>query len=171
MGAIDLQPLLEGPTLRLRPLLPDDFDALHSVAADPLIWQLHPEPTRWQRHVFRRFFDSAVAGHAAFVVIDRRSGLIIGSSRYYEFDEAAREIAIGYTFLARSHWGGAANHEMKSLMLRHIAPVVDLVWFHIGSGNVRSRKAIEKLGGILSHEGMRDGLPYCWYRIETRYWQ
>lgn len=171
MVTVNLQPLLEGPTLLLRPLVPDDFEELYSVAADPLIWQMHPEPTRWQRHVFRRFFDSALAGNAAFVVIDRQTRQMIGSSRYYDHDAAARAIAIGYTFLARSHWGGTANREMKSLMLRHIRPAVDVVWFHIGTGNLRSRKAIEKLGGILSHEGLRDGLPYCWYRIETHHCQ
>lgn len=165
LAMIQLQPVLTGPTLTLRPLLPDDFDALHAVASDPLIWEIHPEPTRWQREVFRKFFDSAVESRGAFIVEESASGKIIGSSRYYEWQPDKREIAIGYTFLARSHWGGRTNGEMKKLMLEHIFQWADLVWFHIGSNNLRSRKALEKIGGVLSHTGLRDGLDYTYYKI------
>ncbi len=173
-GSINLKPTFNGATLLLRPMRADDFEQLYAVAADPLIWEQHPEPSRCQRDVFRRFFDTGLAEDASLVVIDKANGKMIGSSRYYDYNEAVREIAIGYTFLARSHWGGATNGELKTLMLQHIFAWADVVWFHIGASNWRSRKALEKIGGVLSHEAMRDvngqPTPYAYYRIFASTW-
>jgi RimJ/RimL family protein N-acetyltransferase len=166
---IDLQPVLQGPTLTLRPLRPDDFEALYAAAADPLIWVQNPQPTRYQREVFRKVFDSGIESKGAFVVIDRAKDEVIGTSRYYDLDADKREVAIGYTFLARAYWGGATNGEMKKLMLDHIFQYLDTVWFHIGADNWRSRKALEKIGGVLSHYGDRPQgdklVPYTYYKI------
>lgn len=165
----DLQPRLVGPSLSLRPLGPDDFEPLYAAASDPLIWELHPEPTRYQRDVFEGFFASGLASGGALVVTENASGRMIGSSRYYEWNASAREVAIGYTFLARSHWGGAANREMKQLMLDHAFRWVDTVWFHVGKANWRSRKAMERIGGQFSHEATRELFgkvhEYVFYKI------
>jgi len=147
-----LQPVLTGTQITLLPLQADDFDALFQAASDPLIWQQHPEPTRYQRDVFARFFDSGMQSGSAFKVVDNQSGVIIGSSRYYDINLPERELAIGYSFLARSHWGGAVNGEMKQLMLQHAFLHVDKVWLHIGADNLRSRRAVEKIGGVFSHQ-------------------
>ena len=145
----DLQPTLRGRLLVLRPLQADDFEDSYEAASDPLIWQQHPESTRFQRDVFRKFFDSGIASKGAFAVVDLESGRIIGSSRYYEYDPHRREIVIGYTFLKREFWGGAYNAEMKSLMLDHAFRVVDRVMFHVDEGNIRSQKAMTKIGARL----------------------
>ncbi len=172
---IDLQPRLEGRTLLLRPQEPADFDALYAVASDPLIWEQHPEPTRCQRDVFRKFFDKGLESRGGLVTLDKSSGKIIGASRYYDNEPDKREIAIGFTFLARSYWGGATNGEMKKLMLDHAYQWADTVWFHIGHNNWRSRKALEKIGGELSHFADQDvgGVPhsYAYYRITHKRWQ
>ncbi|WP_306518008.1 GNAT family N-acetyltransferase [Rheinheimera sp.] len=152
MADFVLQPLLTGTQISLLPLQADDFEALYLAASDPLIWQLHPEPNRYQREVFQRFFDSGIASGSAFKVIDNQSGLVIGSSRYYDINLPERELAIGYSFLARSHWGGVVNGEMKQLMLQHAFLHVDKVWLHIGADNIRSRRAVEKIGGVFSHQ-------------------
>lgn len=170
MSTIDLQPTLVGPTLTLRPLRAEDFDALHAAASDPLIWEVHPEPTRWQREVFRRnFFDAAIANRRAFAVIENASGRIVGSSRYYDWEPDKREIAIGYTFLVREHWGGTSNREMKRLMLDHAFRHADTVWFHVGAKNWRSRRAMTKLGAELVMEGPRETagvmMPYVYFRL------
>lgn len=144
----DLQPTLTGDLVELRPLRPGDFDALYAVASDPLIWEQHPEPDRCTEPVFRTFVQGAVDSGGAFVAIDRADGGIIGSSRYFGYDAEASEIEIGWTFLARSHWGGGYNQEMKRLMLVHAFRFVDRVVFRIGSHNIRSRRAIEKIGGV-----------------------
>lgn len=149
----DFQPTLVGPSISLRPLRAEDLERLYAAASDPLIWEQHPEPTRYQRQVFESgFFAGALASGSAFVVTDNASGEVIGSTRYYEWNPTLKEVAIGFTFLARSHWGGAANREMKLLMLDHAFNWSKVVWFHVGSSNWRSRKAVEKIGGRLSHE-------------------
>ena len=149
----DLQPILTGPALTLRPLRSDDFEVLYAAASDPLIWEHHPEPTRFQRPVFTKFFDSALASKGAFIVLDNASNAVVGSSRYYDWNPDKQEVAIGYTFLVRNHWGGVTNREMKTLMLDHAFKWAQLVWFHVGQNNVRSRKAMAKIGGEYSHTG------------------
>ena len=168
----DLQPTLVGETISLRPLRAEDFEALYAAASDPLIWEQHPEPLRYQRHAFERgFFSGALTCDSAFVVTENVSGKVIGSSRYYDWNPRNREVAIGYTFLARSHWGGATNSEMKRLMLNHVFKWAKTVWFHVGKNNWRSRMAMEKIGGKLSHEEHKElngvAHDYVCYKIEA----
>ena len=152
---MDRQPVLEGERLLLRPLRPDDWDALYAVASDPLIWELHPAHDRWQEPVFRAFFADALAGGGAMVAIDRASGAVIGSSRWQAHDPSGTgSVEFGWTFLARSHWGRVWNEEMKRLMLAHAFRWVARVDFRVGEGNLRSRGAMERIGGRLS---ARDG--------------
>lgn len=145
----DRQPTLTGELLELRPLLARDFDALFAVASDPLIWEQHPERERYREDVFRRFFAEALESGGALVAVDRATGRIVGSSRFHGYDAAAREIEIGWSFLARAYWGGRYNGEMKRLMLEHAFRWVGQVLFIIGPENWRSRRAVEKIGGVL----------------------
>ena len=100
--SFDRQPFLVGELLELRPLQAGDFEALFRVAADPLIWELHPEPNRYQEATFRAFFEDALASSGALVALDRATGQIIGSSRYHGYDAERSVIEIGWTFLART---------------------------------------------------------------------
>lgn len=160
-----LQPVLEGPTLRLRPLEPRDFDALFRIASDPLVWEQHPEPLRYRRDVFEGFFAGALASGGALLAIERPSTRVMGTSRYYDLDLVNREVAIGYTFLSREFWGGSANAEMKRLMLDHAFDWADTVWFHVGPCNFRSRRAVEKLGACLDRVAPRGGRETVYYRL------
>jgi RimJ/RimL family protein N-acetyltransferase len=144
----ELQPTLSGTLLELRPLRDEDFAELYACASDPGIWELHPEPDRHKENVFRGFFRGAMESGGAFAVIDRPTGRIIGSSRYFGYDEQRSEIEIGWTFLARAFWGGVYNQEMKMLMLRHAFRFVDSVVFLVGLQNWRSQRAMEKIGGV-----------------------
>ena len=147
--AFDLQPTLKGTLLELRPLRPEDFDALFAVASDPLIWEQHPERNRYTEERFRVFFHDAIASGGALIAQDAREGSVIGSSRYFGYNERSSEIEIGWTFLARKYWGGPTNGEMKRLMLEHAFRFVDHVVFLIGSENHRSQCAVEKIGARL----------------------
>ena len=142
----DLQPTLKGELVELRPLRAQDFDALFSAASDPQIWEQHPESDRYQREVFQRFFDGALESKGAFAIIERKSGRIIGSSRYCNLDLTKREVEVGWTFLEREFWGGTYNRELKRLMLDHALRFVDRVLFVVGEQNVRSQKALAKIG-------------------------
>lgn len=175
MSKPDLQPLLHGRLVSLEPLRPEDFDALYAVASDPLIWEQHPASDRYQEPVFRAFFRDALASGGALLARDAGDGRVIGSSRYHGHDPAAREIEIGWTFLARSHWGGRHNRDMKDLMLRHAFGFVDTVIFAIGPNNLRSQFAVLKLGarrrGSRPDSAGRDTfvfeLPAATYRAAT----
>jgi RimJ/RimL family protein N-acetyltransferase len=160
----DLQPVLKGELLELRPLRPGDFQALYAVASDPLIWEQHPNSDRHREEVFREFFREALESGGALVAIDLRDGRVVGSSRFHGYDEARGEIEIGWTFLARSHWGGRYNGEMKRLMLGHAFRFVDNVVFLVGPHNLRSRRAVEKIGGVLAgtrpNEAGRESVVY-----------
>jgi RimJ/RimL family protein N-acetyltransferase len=151
----DLQPVLKGDLLELRPLRAADFDDLFAVAADPLIWEQHPDKDRYQEEHFRRFFREALESGGALIASDTRDGRIIGSSRFHGYDSEKGEIEIGWTFLARSHWGGRWNGEMKRLMLDHAFRFVDRVVFRVGPQNLRSRRAVERIGGV--YIGSRSG--------------
>ena len=133
--------------LELRPLRPDDEGDLFAVASDPLIWQ-HPARDRHKPDIFSAFFHEALASGGALTALDCKDGRFIGSSRFHAYNVEASEVKIGWTFLARSHWGGKYNREIKQLMLRHAFRFVKRVVFLIGPQNIRSQKAIEKLGGV-----------------------
>jgi squalene synthase HpnC len=145
---VDLQPTLRGKLLTLRPLRQDDFAVLYAVASDPLIWEQHPASDRYKEDVFKIFFQDALQSGGALIAVDSKSGQVIGSSRFHGYDRDKKEVEIGWTFLARSHWGGIYNGEMKQLMLRHAFTFVDRVVFLIGPQNLRSQKAVEKIGGV-----------------------
>ena len=145
----DLQPTLISELLELRPLKPEDFDALFRAASDPLIWEQHPESDRYTPEVFQTYFDGALQSGGAFAIVERKTGRIIGSSRYWNFDPEQSEIEIGWTFLERKFWGGDYNRELKRLMLEHALRFVDRVLFVVGENNFRSQKALEKIGATL----------------------
>ncbi len=146
--AFDLQPHLRGELIELRPLTPADWDELFAVASDSLIWEQHPERDRYKEGVFRIFFKDALESGGAFVIIDRKTQHVIGSTRFYGYDPEKSEIEIGWTFLARKFWGGRYNAEMKRLLLNHAFKFVESVVFFVGEDNVRSQKAMEKVGAI-----------------------
>jgi N-acetyltransferase len=148
----ELQPHLEGSLIEVRPLRPEDWSALFAVASDPLIWEQHPSRDRFKEPVFKTFFREGLECGGAFAVLDRTTREVIGSSRFYGYDPGRSEIEIGWTFLARRYWGGRYNRELKTLMLDHAFRFVDTVVFYVGERNVRSQKALEKIGGI------RDGI-------------
>jgi RimJ/RimL family protein N-acetyltransferase len=158
----DLQPTLKGNLIEVRPLKPEDFDALFKAAGDPLIWEQHPESDRYKREIFQRYFDGAIESRGALAVIERASGKMIGSSRYHNLNPAEREVEIGFTFLERAFWGGSYNGELKALMLDHAFRFVDRVVFVVGENNLRSQKAVEKIGARLlrkTERPARDGTP------------
>ena len=164
MARFELQPHLVGELLELRPLRLEDWEALFAVAADPLIWEQHPARGRYQEEVFREFFQEALDSGGAFVVIDSKTQAVIGSSRYFGYDAEKSEIEIGWTFLARAYWGGEYNGEMKRLMLNHAFRFVDRVIFLIGPKNLRSQRAVEKIGAVFA--GRREKTDRLGKRVE-----
>lgn len=166
----ELQPVLTGVRVALRPLVAADWEALHAVASDPLIWEQHPASDRWREAVFRTFFDEALGSGGALVALDRADGQVIGSSRFYGYDAARSEVEIGWTFLARDRWGGAWNGEMKRLMVDHAFRFADSVLFLIGPGNLRSQRAVAKVGALIEGRTERNGRESLVFRLRAADW-
>lgn len=145
----DTQPALVGETVIISPLKREDWSELYAVASDPLIWEAHPAHDRWLEPVFARFFDEALASGGGLAIRGRANGAMIGSSRYDRTRTEQDEVEIGWTFLARAYWGGATNREIKTLMIAHALRWFKTVVFYVGGRNLRSRRAMEKIGGEL----------------------
>jgi RimJ/RimL family protein N-acetyltransferase len=173
MNVINWQPAHLADTLvRLEPLVATDFERLFAAASDPLIWEQHPEKTRYQRDVFQKFFDGALESKTAFVIIEQSSSDVIGSSRYYDFKPDDASIAIGWTFLIRRCWGGTFNRSVKRLMIDYAFEHVGRVMFHIGSENKRSQLATMKFGATkISETYLGETTLHYEYALEKRVWE
>jgi RimJ/RimL family protein N-acetyltransferase len=165
MVPFDYQPTLRGDRVELRPLRPEDHADLYAVAADPLIWEQHSVKTRHEEVGFAEFFRESLVSGGALLATDAETRRVIGSSRFYSHSEQRSEVEIGWTFLARSHWGGEYNGELKRLMLRHAFGFVSSVVFFVDRENVRSQRAVSKIGGVL--EGQLDAGGRLVYRITS----
>lgn len=152
MNTFEFQPNLTGKLVRLRPLVPDDFEPLYQVSSDPLIWEQLPRGDRYKKEVFAKFFEESLSLNTTLAIEEVKTAKLIGSSRYARFDDILREIEIGWTFLARQFWGKGYNSEAKRLMIDHAFQFVDSVFLVCAKTNIRSRKAVEKLGARMECE-------------------
>jgi RimJ/RimL family protein N-acetyltransferase len=171
-GDVYLQPTLIGERVIVRPIVAGNRQGMFAAAADPKIWEVHPDSNRYEEGVFRMYFDAALASGSAFSFVDKKSNDIIGSSRFYGHNPVASEIKIDWTFLSRDYWGGSYNAEIKQLLLIHAFTFVDTVVFWVGETNTRSRRAMEKIGAVLrpgvQHRDVAGDAPYAVYEIKNR---
>lgn len=173
---INIQPTLENERVILSPLLESDFESLYKAASDPVIWEQHPNKDRWKKEIFETFFEGAMQGKGAFKITDKSTGSIIGSSRYYDYNEKENSIFIGYTFYITSCWGTGINKSVKAIMLDYILQFTDKVYFHIGANNIRSQIAIGRIGAEkiaeqeVAYHGEAKQLNFV-YEISKQHWQ
>mgnify|MGYP003607534207 CR=1 FL=1 len=139
---------LKNELIKLIPLQETDFEELYTVASDPLVWEQHPNKLRYQRDVFQNYFEGAMLSKGAFLIRDSKTNEVVGSSRFYDYTESENSVLIGYTFIGRKFWGNGYNKALKKMMLDYAFEHVNKVYFHIGAFNLRSQKAIEKIGAI-----------------------
>lgn len=142
----NIQPTLENEKTILYPLQEKDFEALYTTASDPKIWEQHPNKDRWKKDIFRTFFDGAIQSKGAFKIVDKATESVIGSTRFYDYNEVENSIFIGYTFYAVEYWGKGINQLVKTTMLDYVFQFISKVYFHIGADNIRSQIAISRLG-------------------------
>ncbi len=152
MPPFDFQPSLAGNLILLRPLSPDDFEALYQASSDPLIWVQLPRVERHRRDVFEQFFAESLSLRTTLAIVECDSLKLVGSSRFARHSEERNEVEIGWTFLTRRCWGKGHNAEAKQLMLEHAFSFVDSVFFVAAATNLRSRRAIEKMGAKFEQE-------------------
>ena len=171
----DIQPLLENDKAILIPLQECDFEDLYAVAANPKVWEQHPNKDRWKKDVFRTFFEGAIQSKGAFKIVEKSTGKIAGSTRIYDYNDQGNSILIGYTFYGTEYWGKGLNNSVKVLMLDYLFQFVSHVGFQIGADNVRSQIAISRLGAKkvgeqeVAYFGELPKLNYI-YQIEKDEW-
>ncbi|MFD2743349.1 MULTISPECIES: GNAT family N-acetyltransferase [Sphingobacterium] len=172
---LNLQPVLENDLVLLRPLKQSDFEDLYTTASDPAIWAGHPNKNRWQRAIFLNFFEGAMKSGSAFLIVEKQTGKIIGSTRYYDYDVENKSIFVGYTFYATAYWGKGINPIVKRMMLDYIFPFVDTVRFHVGADNLRSQIAVTRLGATkvaeleMSYYGEPSRFNYLYELRKSKY--
>lgn len=159
---------LQDENIALEPMRLDHVSALEAAAADGELWNLRvtsvPAPGQALAYV-----EKALRGHAdglmlPFVVREKSSGNIVGTTRLYEYDAELPRVAIGYTWYARRWQKSHVNSTCKRLLLRHAFETLGCVAveFHTDQRNLDSQRAIERLGaqrdGVLrAHKRRQDG--------------
>ncbi|MAI48679.1 MAG: N-acetyltransferase [Hyphomicrobiaceae bacterium TMED74] len=175
MTTFDANATLVSDRLHLRPLQESDRDALYAAASDPETWAQHPASNRHEQEVFYPYFDYRLASGGTLAVSVRDTSEVIGCSRFYPVPDHPGEYGIGFTFLARSHWGGSWNKEMKELMVGHALKHFERVWFHIAPTNQRSQIATTRLGAKFAYDaelqvGLSPAMTKC-YTLTREDWE
>lgn len=143
----NLQPkILENEITKLIPLEKKHFEVLFEAASDPLIWEQNPSKDRHTREGFEIYFDIIINKKGAFLIFDKQTNEVMGTTSFYDYNPEKSSVGIGYTFITRKYWGGPYNKSNKKLLTHYAFQHVNSVLFHVGSENFRSQKAVSKLG-------------------------
>ncbi len=176
---------LEGRIVVLEPLSEEHEEGLFAAAGDLEIWRYMPWNAAASRETFHAWLEDALertrAGlDIAFATLDAATGRPIGSTRYLGLRPEHRGLEIGWTWLARSAWGGGANVEAKLLMLEHAFERHGCMRVELKTDarNERSRAALEALparfeGIFRKHMLVGDGTEVrdsAWYSIVDDEW-
>jgi RimJ/RimL family protein N-acetyltransferase len=158
--------ILRGQTVDLLPLEKSHFDELQQVAKEKRIWEFLPgdgtDPEKFSAICNEALSERENGNHYPFVIFHKGSRKLIGSTRFLDIVPKFRKLEIGWTWLHPDHWGTTVNFECKLLLLTHCFETLKTIRVQIktGDNNLRSRKAIEKLGaqfeGILRKERIRE---------------
>ena len=145
---IDFKVHLENDIVSLVQIQENHFEGLYTVGMNPFIWEQHQNQDRWELNNFRKYIDGGLNNkEGCFTIIDKKINKIIGTTRYYSFNQEDLSIKIGYTFISQDYWGTKMNYQIKKLMLDYIFQYLDKVYFDIWKTNNRSQKSVEKIGG------------------------
>ena len=149
-GYMDIKNKLENKNFILKLLNKNDFNVLYNIGKIKKIWEQHPENDRWKKEKFNIFFNKGIENKFGFYgIYNKSNSTLIGSTRYYSYSKKNNSIKIGFTFLTPEYWGTDTNLQIKTLMLGYAFNYVENIYFDIGKNNIRSRKAIEKIGATL----------------------
>ena len=145
---IDFKINLENNLVSLIQTQEEHFEDLYNVGKNPVIWEQHLDSDRWKLDNFRKYIDGGLNNkEGSYTIIDKKINEVIGTTRYYSFNQEELSVKIGYTFISNKYWGTEMNYQIKKLMLDYIFQFLDKVYFDIWKTNYRSQKSIEKLGG------------------------
>ncbi|MBC5995028.1 GNAT family N-acetyltransferase [Pontibacter cellulosilyticus] len=160
--------ILENSRVLLRRYKPSDVDQLKDIVYDEDIWRLMPTKISNQ-HEFEVWQQTVIKGYQAgtrytFVIIDKATGKIAGSTSYGNISDTDKRLEIGWTWLSKEFRGTGLNRQCKFLLLQYAFDKLKYERVELKTDvlNMRSRKAMLKIGateeGVLrSHTLMHDG--------------
>ena len=148
---------LQGQYVYLRLLQAEDVPALRTLARDGRLWEY--TKTLLINDTFDEQFDKYIASafnsdfnglQTSFVIRDATTENIMGMTRYYKMDLAQKRVSIGYTWYKPDYWGKVHNKECKLLLLQYAFETLGMqrVEFEVAHQNLRSQKAVQKIGGV-----------------------
>lgn len=138
---------LSNNLVKLIPMIKEDYNWIYAVASDPSIWEQHPDNKRYTPIGFTKYFKKLLDTDIPYIILDINTEQVIGATSFYQFNSKDESVAIGFTFLAKAYWGGIYNQSIKKLMMDFAFSELNKIIFHVREGNIRSQKAIEKIGG------------------------
>ena len=161
--------VLENSRVRLRPLEITDFEALKAVAFDPELWQFTltraDDAVSLAAHL-RQALEARDQGlRYPFVIIDRATGAVAGSTSYYNVSEAEQRLSIGYTWIGSAFQRTGLNRAAKHLLLSYAFDQLacERVELETDSRNQKSRTALVQMGAteegtLRSHRFTQGGI-------------
>jgi RimJ/RimL family protein N-acetyltransferase len=145
--------ILQGQTVDLLPLEKEHFEELYLAASDKKLWELIPTDCSIQEN-FTAAYTTALTerekgNHYPFIIYHKQTQKIIGSTRLFDIFPNDKKLEIGWSWIIEKYWGTRVNPECKLLLLTFCFDVLKArrVQIKTDQNNIRSRKAIEKIGG------------------------
>ncbi len=144
--------ILENDRARLSPLQLEHIDALAPISENEVIWTYFLENGKGLKNL-TRYVQSAIKKRKVeeeypFVIFDKKTNQFAGITRLYAFDPSLGNIKMGHTWYGKSFWGTGLNTQCKSLLFQFCFATLGLerIGFGVHAENIRSIKALEKLG-------------------------
>ncbi len=166
MNWIKSNTILKGELVELIPMEESHFEELELLASEKRIWEFYPQdcgnPIRFRELINLALRERDNGNQFPFVIFHKNENKIIGSTRLMEIEVHHRKLEIGWTWLHPDYWATALNLECKLLLLTFCFENLNAIRVQIktNENNMRSRKAIEKIGGkfegILRHHWIAD---------------
>jgi len=147
---------LKGNHVYLEPSTEQDRELLRPLARDERIWEFTKTLLVNDEYdlQFDRYFNEALdledIGAQAFVIRAVKNGRIVGMTRLFNIERKDKRLEIGHTWYIPEVWGKVYNKECKLLLLRYVLETLEFnrVEFRVAHQNIRSQKAVAKIGGI-----------------------
>ena len=176
--------ILENEFAELIPLTLDNYQELIAVASEHKLVQYSPADIETEEGL-RSYVEKALEQQRnkqaiPFIIYDKKRLQYAGSTRYMYIDWGNKVLHIGATWIGRSFQGSGLNDQVKLLMINHAFGSMgfEKVEFRIDERNIRSRKAVEKLGAVLegilrANVYLLDGFKRntCCYGILKEEWE
>ena len=142
---------LECDQIMLRQTALEDLEDLYKLGGFKEIWEQHSEKDRYKKEEFKQYFLNGLKNDlGCFTVVQRPDNKTVGWTRYYDLNHDNLTVRIGYTFIGKDYWGTTLNFNMKKLMIDFAFKHLKNVSFKIYNKNLRSQKAVLKLGAVFS---------------------